>query len=196
MGSLPLPHPHIVEDCQGILQLYSDGSITRSNINLLSFFNNNPPYPKDDDVAASTVLFKDCLYQKPHHLRLRLYKPKNPPSSLPSSSSSTAAASASAPAPGPTSTTAASASPPPSGPSSSPPTTASPPSTASRPPSTTLSPPSSGSGRKPRPRIPNRGWVAGRLTLAGFSWWVTRPGGTLPTTWRSGSVRVSVIWNR
>ncbi|KAG5556330.1 hypothetical protein RHGRI_006809 [Rhododendron griersonianum] len=83
MGSLPLPHPHIVEDCQGILQLYSDGSITRSNINLLSFFNNNPPYPNDDDVAASTVLFKDCLYQKPHHLRLRLYKPKNPPSSLP-----------------------------------------------------------------------------------------------------------------
>ncbi|XP_058204358.1 probable carboxylesterase 15 [Rhododendron vialii] len=80
MGSLP--HPHIVEDCQGILQLYSDGSITRSDINLRSLFNNNPPND-DDDVAASSVLFKDCLYHKPHHLRLRLYKPKNLPSSLP-----------------------------------------------------------------------------------------------------------------
>uniref|UniRef100_A0A5B6ZQX4 Putative carboxylesterase 15 n=1 Tax=Davidia involucrata TaxID=16924 RepID=A0A5B6ZQX4_DAVIN len=61
MGSLP----HIVEDCRGILQLYSDGSIFRStNIDF------NIPVHED-----GSVIWKDCPYDKNHNLYLRLYKP-------------------------------------------------------------------------------------------------------------------------
>ena len=61
MGSLP----HVVEDCFGLLKLYSDGSISRStNIN----FN----IPIIDD---GSVLWKDNVFDKHHNLHLRLYKP-------------------------------------------------------------------------------------------------------------------------
>ncbi|XP_030957402.1 probable carboxylesterase 15 [Quercus lobata] len=61
MGSLP----HVVEDCFGLLKLYSDGSISRStNINL------NIPIVDD-----GSVLWKDYLFDKHHNLHLRLYKP-------------------------------------------------------------------------------------------------------------------------
>lgn len=50
----------------GVLQLYSDGTIFRSkNIDFSRF-------PVVDD---SSVLFKDCLFDKKHNLYLRLYKP-------------------------------------------------------------------------------------------------------------------------
>ncbi|KAK8633615.1 hypothetical protein V6N13_014459 [Hibiscus sabdariffa] len=63
MGSLP----HVVEDCFGLLQLYSDGSVYR-----------NPEVPcptplLDDD----SVLYKDLVFDSKRSLRLRLYKPSS-----------------------------------------------------------------------------------------------------------------------
>ncbi|KZV48984.1 putative carboxylesterase 15 [Dorcoceras hygrometricum] len=64
MGSLP----HIVEDCLGIVRVYSDGSISRlTDINL--------PMKVQDDGSA---VWKDCLFDKEHNLHLRLYKPRSP----------------------------------------------------------------------------------------------------------------------
>ncbi|XP_027353328.1 probable carboxylesterase 15 [Abrus precatorius] len=63
MGSLP----HVVEDCLGFLQLYSDGSIFRSND--IEF--------KVSAIEDNTVTFKDCLFDKRFNLFLRLYKPKH-----------------------------------------------------------------------------------------------------------------------
>ncbi|CAL1372283.1 unnamed protein product [Linum trigynum] len=61
MGSLP----EVVEDCMGVLQLFSDGTVFRhQNIDF-------PTQPVDDQ----SVLHKDCLFSEPHDLRLRLYKP-------------------------------------------------------------------------------------------------------------------------
>ncbi|KAK1562092.1 hypothetical protein Q3G72_006053 [Acer saccharum] len=60
MGSLA----HMVEDCNGIVQLYSDGSVYRSDENI------HFPMP----LINNGVLFKDFLYDKTHHLHLRLYK--------------------------------------------------------------------------------------------------------------------------
>ncbi|XP_054809480.1 probable carboxylesterase 15 [Prosopis cineraria] len=62
MGSLP----HIVEDCMGFLQLYSDGSIFRSND--IKF--------KDSIVEDHSVLFKDSLFHQSFNLYLRIYKPQ------------------------------------------------------------------------------------------------------------------------
>ncbi|KAJ6361975.1 hypothetical protein OIU78_002392 [Salix suchowensis] len=61
MGSLP----HIVEDCGGVVQLFSDGTIYRSRD--IGF-----PMPIIND---DSVVFKDCLFDKTHSLHLRLYKP-------------------------------------------------------------------------------------------------------------------------
>lgn len=61
MGSLP----QIVEDCMGVLQLFSDGTVFRSeNINF-----------KDPVVHDNSVLFRDCLYDEKLNLHLRMYKP-------------------------------------------------------------------------------------------------------------------------
>lgn len=57
--------PKVVEDCMGFLQLYSDGSVYRSNdlpINI-------PLVPND------VVLFKDFPYDLQNNLLLRVYKP-------------------------------------------------------------------------------------------------------------------------
>ncbi|XP_023003802.1 probable carboxylesterase 15 [Cucurbita maxima] len=61
MGSLP----YIVEDCMGVLQLYSDGTVFRSDD--IRF-----PFPIADD---SSVVFRDVLYDAVHGLHLRLIKP-------------------------------------------------------------------------------------------------------------------------
>ncbi|XP_039048746.1 probable carboxylesterase 15 [Hibiscus syriacus] len=63
MGSLP----HVVEDCFGLLQLYSDGTIYRK-----------PDVPcatsiLDDD----SVLYKDLLFDSKRNLCLRIYKPSS-----------------------------------------------------------------------------------------------------------------------
>ncbi|KAL1545634.1 hypothetical protein AAHA92_22333 [Salvia divinorum] len=63
MGSLP---PHVVEDCLGIVQVFSDGSISRSDF--VKF-----PMEVEDD---GTSVWKDCLYDNQHDLHLRLYKPR------------------------------------------------------------------------------------------------------------------------
>ncbi|KDP21934.1 hypothetical protein JCGZ_03072 [Jatropha curcas] len=66
MGSLP----HIVEDCMGVLQLFSDGSIFRPKS-----INFNLPVINDN-----SILIKDSLFDKNHNLSLRLYKPTSLPS--------------------------------------------------------------------------------------------------------------------
>ncbi|KAK4396637.1 putative carboxylesterase 15 [Sesamum angolense] len=64
MGSLP----HVVEDCLGIVQVFSDGSILRSE-------DINFPMEVQDDGSA---VWKDCLFDEKHNLYLRLYKPRSP----------------------------------------------------------------------------------------------------------------------
>lgn len=67
MGSFP----HIVEDCMGVIQLFSDGTIHRSkNIDFLSPI-----------IFDSSVQFKDCLFDSTHNLHLRLYRPTSIPPS-------------------------------------------------------------------------------------------------------------------
>ncbi|CAI0391475.1 unnamed protein product [Linum tenue] len=60
--------PHVVEDCMGFVQLYNDGTVSRlKDIDFLKF---NLPRIRDDAVS-----YKDCLYDEPHGLHLRIYKP-------------------------------------------------------------------------------------------------------------------------
>ncbi|KAJ3705322.1 hypothetical protein LUZ61_009027 [Rhynchospora tenuis] len=65
--------PHIVEECRGILFVYSDGSIIRSA---------NPSYtvPVRDN---SSVEWKDVLFDPTNNLFLRIYKPRYITSKLP-----------------------------------------------------------------------------------------------------------------
>ncbi|XP_004250778.1 carboxylesterase 15 [Solanum lycopersicum] len=70
MGSIP----HVVEDCLGILQVYSDGSIFRLSDDQIDFHN----FPIKDD---GSVIWKDIIYNNQNKdgkdsLYLRLYKPK------------------------------------------------------------------------------------------------------------------------
>lgn len=65
MGSLP----HIVEDCMGVLQVFSDGTVHRRHDADIDF----PFRPVVDDAS---VAFKDVVYDKKLGLSLRLYKPK------------------------------------------------------------------------------------------------------------------------
>lgn len=60
MGSLP----HVVEDIHGVLQVYSDGTVFRPDINL--------NIPIHDDCS---VVWKDCQFDNQNNLYLRLYKP-------------------------------------------------------------------------------------------------------------------------
>ncbi|KAL5763629.1 hypothetical protein ACOSP7_015980 [Xanthoceras sorbifolium] len=59
------PHPQQVEECRGVLFVYSDGSIKR--LSKPSF-----DVPVQDD---GSVLWKDVLFDSVHNLHLRLYKP-------------------------------------------------------------------------------------------------------------------------
>ncbi|KAG5072850.1 hypothetical protein AAZX31_03G185500 [Glycine max] len=63
MGSLP----HVVEDCMGFLQLYSDGSIFRSND--IEF--------KVSPIQDNSITYKDYLFDKRFNLSLRFYKPQH-----------------------------------------------------------------------------------------------------------------------
>ncbi|CAM8960636.1 unnamed protein product [Rhodiola kirilowii] len=60
--------PHEVDECRGVLRVYSDGSIIRSSQPSFSV-------PVHDD---GSVLWKDVLFDPTHNLHLRLYKPANP----------------------------------------------------------------------------------------------------------------------
>jgi acetyl esterase/lipase len=57
--------PHVVDDCRGVLHVYSDGSIVRSS---------KPSFnvPIHDD---GSVLWKDVVFDAANNLQLRLYKP-------------------------------------------------------------------------------------------------------------------------
>ncbi|XP_020239791.1 probable carboxylesterase 15 [Cajanus cajan] len=61
--------PHVVEDCMGLLKLFSDGTVFRSHIH----FQEQPSHTQHNNL----VLFKDFLYHKKFNLHLRLYKPKS-----------------------------------------------------------------------------------------------------------------------
>ncbi|KAK4255320.1 hypothetical protein QN277_008333 [Acacia crassicarpa] len=65
------PSPFVVDDCRGVLQVYSDGSIVRSS---------KPSFnvTVHDD---GSVLWKDVVLNPTHNLRLRLYKPADSSSS-------------------------------------------------------------------------------------------------------------------
>lgn len=63
--------PYEVEECRGVLHVYSDGSIVRSS---------KPSFevPINDD---GLVLWKDVVFDPLHNLQLRLYKPATPTNS-------------------------------------------------------------------------------------------------------------------
>ncbi|KAG1347966.1 putative carboxylesterase 15 [Cocos nucifera] len=66
MSSAPSP-PQVVEDCRGILQVLSDGTIVRSP-------NSSYPVPVRDD---GTIEWKDTQFDTAHDLHLRLYRPRH-----------------------------------------------------------------------------------------------------------------------
>ncbi|KAL8549594.1 hypothetical protein ACS0TY_008439 [Phlomoides rotata] len=70
-ASTATPPPHEVENCRGVLRVYSDGSIWRSE---------KPSFEMavQDD---GSVLWKDVVFDAKHGLQLRLYKPAKPSSS-------------------------------------------------------------------------------------------------------------------
>lgn len=75
-GTVPpaaAPPPHEVDECRGVLRVYSDGSIWRSD---------KPSFdmPVHDD---GSVLWKDVVFDPVHNLQLRLYKPASPSPKLP-----------------------------------------------------------------------------------------------------------------
>nr|XP_043617674.1 probable carboxylesterase 15 [Erigeron canadensis] len=57
--------PYEVDDCRGVLKVYSDGSIWRSS----------EPSFKVPVIDDGSVLWKDILFDEPNNLSLRLYKP-------------------------------------------------------------------------------------------------------------------------
>ncbi|PKI32798.1 hypothetical protein CRG98_046791 [Punica granatum] len=61
--------PHVVEDCLGLIRLYSDGSIWRQKPEVVSSL-----FP---EIADDTVVFEDCTYDPHHGLSFRLYRPKS-----------------------------------------------------------------------------------------------------------------------
>ncbi|KAE8692982.1 Thylakoid lumenal P17.1 protein [Hibiscus syriacus] len=69
IASITTP-PYEVDECRGVLRVYSDGSIWRSS---------KPSFniPIDDD---GNVLWKDVVFDPQHDLQLRLYKPASPSS--------------------------------------------------------------------------------------------------------------------
>ncbi|KAL3628161.1 hypothetical protein CASFOL_027207 [Castilleja foliolosa] len=67
MGSIP----HIVDDCMGFIQVFSDGSIVRSDEKI--------QFPMKVADADHDVVWKDSLFDEKHNLHLRLYKPRHPP---------------------------------------------------------------------------------------------------------------------
>ncbi|KAL9247064.1 hypothetical protein vseg_020535 [Gypsophila vaccaria] len=73
MGSLP--KVDLVEDCFGVLRLYSDGSVYRACDSEIDF----RKYQIDniDDITGDDcrVEWEDCLYDETHTLYLRVYRP-------------------------------------------------------------------------------------------------------------------------
>ncbi|KAJ0266254.1 carboxylesterase 15 [Hirschfeldia incana] len=68
MGSLGEEPPRVAEDCMGLLQLLSNGTVLRSKT--IDLITQQIPL-----VNNETVLFRDSVYHKTNNLHLRLYKP-------------------------------------------------------------------------------------------------------------------------
>lgn len=65
--SPPSP-PRVIEDCRGVLQVLSDGTVRRSSA----------PFAPVPILDFPNVEFKDAQYDRTHNLTLRLYKPAGP----------------------------------------------------------------------------------------------------------------------
>ncbi|CAN6209387.1 unnamed protein product [Urochloa humidicola] len=64
----PAPEPpHVVEDCRGVLQLMSDGTVRRSA---------EPAFPVEIPAGDLGVEWKDVTWQPEHGLNVRLYRPR------------------------------------------------------------------------------------------------------------------------
>ncbi|XP_062189897.1 carboxylesterase 15-like [Phragmites australis] len=68
MSSSTSPLPHVVEDCLGLVQLLSDGTVKRAPAALV--LPDNAPLP-----SAAPVKWKDVVYDETHDLSLRMYVP-------------------------------------------------------------------------------------------------------------------------
>jgi len=62
------PQPHVIEECRGVLQLLSDGTVVRSKA---------LPFPVGDgaDRGDGRVEWKDAVYDTDRGLGLRMYRP-------------------------------------------------------------------------------------------------------------------------
>jgi acetyl esterase/lipase len=63
----PPPVPYVVEDCLGVLQLLSDGTVIRSTPR---------PFPAGDSYDDGRVEWKDAVYDANYNLGVRIYKPR------------------------------------------------------------------------------------------------------------------------
>ncbi|GJN05751.1 hypothetical protein PR202_ga23413 [Eleusine coracana subsp. coracana] len=57
--------PHVVEDCLGVLQLLSDGTVLRSDF---------PVLPTEAFPDVPGIQWKDVVYDAEHSLKLRMYR--------------------------------------------------------------------------------------------------------------------------
>ncbi|KNA15661.1 hypothetical protein SOVF_096170 [Spinacia oleracea] len=71
MGSLA----EVSEDCFGVLQLYSDGSVYRANESEIDFGVYNKKNSHEVVGEGCLVEWEDCLFDEKHQLYLRVYKP-------------------------------------------------------------------------------------------------------------------------
>lgn len=73
MGSLA----EVVEDCFGVLQLYSDGSVNRVNECDIDFGDHDKKGIHDIVEEGWLVEWEDFMFEEKHQLYLRVYKPSN-----------------------------------------------------------------------------------------------------------------------
>ncbi|RCV09559.1 hypothetical protein SETIT_2G039500v2 [Setaria italica] len=64
--SSPAPEPYVVEDCRGVMQLMSDGTVRRSA---------DPPVAAEITADDCGVEWKDVTWEPEHGLNVRLYRP-------------------------------------------------------------------------------------------------------------------------
>ncbi|KAJ1287833.1 hypothetical protein BS78_02G041200 [Paspalum vaginatum] len=64
----PEPEPYVVEDCRGVLQLMSDGTVRRAA---------DPPFTVEIPADECGVEWKDVTWEPAHGLNARLYRPRH-----------------------------------------------------------------------------------------------------------------------
>ncbi|OEL37983.1 putative carboxylesterase 15 [Dichanthelium oligosanthes] len=65
--SLATAAPYVVEDCLGLLQVLSDGTVLRFS---------PPPFPAGDACDDGRVEWQDAVYDADHNLGVRMYRPR------------------------------------------------------------------------------------------------------------------------